>query len=188
MKEYTGINEKDNFSDAEIVPMSVDQCESALAALMSEREALKGDEPELTLNSDIEVSCETSAQNEACHKSVEEKELDGEKAQSTDEVEFTVNGSADQQETLADLYSEDGASDVEYLSDDDLFRAAARLTVEEGVVSLSFMQRRLGIGYGKAVAIVDRMEQLAIVGPSERNLPRKILASPEKLEKILSRL
>ena len=187
MNEFKGINEKDDFSDAEIVHMSVDQCESALVALMSELEALKGNELKLKVDSDIAVPCEATSE-EKCPTEAEKKDPDSEKAQSAGEFEFTVSGTYGQQETLADLYSEEGTANVEYLCDDDLFCAAARLTVEEGVVSLSFMQRRLGIGYGKATAIVDRMEKLAIVGPSERNLPRRILVSPEKLERILAAL
>jgi DNA segregation ATPase FtsK/SpoIIIE-like protein len=69
-----------------------------------------------------------------------------------------------------------------------LFEAAARLVVEEGVTSVSFLQRSLGIGYDKAARIVERLEELSIVSPLDGNRPRRVLVSAEKLEKILSDL
>ena len=49
--------------------------------------------------------------------------------------------------------------------DDDLFRQAARLILQNRKASVSLIQRRLKIGFARAGRIMDMMEEAGIVGP-----------------------
>lgn len=61
-------------------------------------------------------------------------------------------------------------------SSDDLIYNAAKIAVESGKVSTSLLQRRLGIGYGKAARVIDDLETMGVVGPAPGgNRPREIL-------------
>ena len=53
------------------------------------------------------------------------------------------------------------------------------LLFETGQASTSMLQRRLKLGYSRAARIVDRMEELGIVGPFEGSKPRKVLITRE---------
>ncbi len=72
----------------------------------------------------------------------------------------------------ADGGSEDGG--------DSKFRDAVKLAVEEGKISTSLMQRRLGVGYGRAAKIIDTMEQLGYVSKPDGNKPRRVLLTMEE--------
>ncbi|MCO4760392.1 MAG: hypothetical protein KC502_02735 [Myxococcales bacterium] len=59
---------------------------------------------------------------------------------------------------------------------DTLFEDAVQVAIEAQQASVSFLQRRLGIGYGRAARIIDHMEAKGIVGPQRGpNKPREIL-------------
>ena len=63
---------------------------------------------------------------------------------------------------------------------DALFNEAVRVSVEADQASVSFLQRKLGIGYGRAARIVDHMEARGIVGPSRGpNKPREIMGGAD---------
>ncbi|MEM6320038.1 MAG: DNA translocase FtsK 4TM domain-containing protein [Bacteroidota bacterium] len=69
---------------------------------------------------------------------------------------------------------------------DDLFEDASRLVVSNQHGSTSMIQRRLKLGYNRAGRIMDQMEQLGIVGPSEGSKPREVLMYDEReLERFL---
>ena len=168
-----------------IESMSVEECERALGELEAELLAFASSNPVETAEEEIKL--ETSSVT-APEKDL--RSLDGEKAPDGDCAEFafkitSLPEESAQEETSLD---EDTASAVTCFDDNELFIAAARIVVEEGVVSTSFLQRRLLIGYGRAVEIVNRLEELAIVSPVDGNRARRVMVSPEKLEKILSRL
>jgi DNA segregation ATPase FtsK/SpoIIIE-like protein len=61
---------------------------------------------------------------------------------------------------------------------------AITIGVESGKISTSLMQRKLGIGYGRAAKLIDRMEELGWVSAPEGNVPRRVLISKEDFEKI----
>ena len=67
---------------------------------------------------------------------------------------------------------------------DPLLMDAINLVVETQIVSTSFIQRRLKIGYAKAGNIIDQMEQRGIISGYQGSKPREVLMSKEKLEKI----
>ena len=63
---------------------------------------------------------------------------------------------------------------------DSKFRDAVKLAVEEGKISTSLMQRRLGVGYGRAAKIIDTMEELGYVSKPDGNKPRRVLITMEE--------
>lgn len=65
---------------------------------------------------------------------------------------------------------------------------AARLVVSRGIASATLLQRKLNIGFARAGRIIDQMEKLGIVGPSEGSKPRKVLIGLDRLEEILENL
>lgn len=58
---------------------------------------------------------------------------------------------------------------------DDLYDEAEQVVVEEGKASSSYLQRKLGIGYSRAVALIDALEKEGVIGPSDGAKPREIL-------------
>ena len=61
-------------------------------------------------------------------------------------------------------------------SSDSLFEDAVK-AVLNGRASVTYLQRRLGIGYGRAAKLIDEMEEQGIVGPSNGSKPREVLIS-----------
>jgi S-DNA-T family DNA segregation ATPase FtsK/SpoIIIE len=62
-------------------------------------------------------------------------------------------------------------------SDDDMFRDAVRVVIENRKASTSLLQRRLRIGYGRASRLIDEMEEAGIVGHADGSKPREVLVS-----------
>ena len=69
---------------------------------------------------------------------------------------------------------------LEPVSDDadPLYDEAVRIVTETRKTSISYIQRRLKIGYNRAARIVEEMEASGLVGPLEANGSREILAAP----------
>ncbi|HKW93532.1 MAG TPA: DNA translocase FtsK, partial [Methylomirabilota bacterium] len=66
---------------------------------------------------------------------------------------------------------------------DDVYWDAVNLVIVQRAASISFLQRRLGLGYPKAARFIDMMEQDRIIGPGQGAKPREILVGPEYLAK-----
>jgi S-DNA-T family DNA segregation ATPase FtsK/SpoIIIE len=66
---------------------------------------------------------------------------------------------------------------------DDVYWDAVGLVIAQRSGSISFLQRRLGLGYPKAARFIDMMEQDRIIGPGQGAKPREILVGPEYLER-----
>ena len=76
-----------------------------------------------------------------------------------------------------------GAGAFEEAERDDLYWKAVELVVNQRQASISFIQRRLGLGYPKAARYIDLMQQDGIVGPGDGAKPRHILVGLEYLSR-----
>ena len=82
------------------------------------------------------------------------------------------------------LPSEDeGGGDGEGGDRDDLYWDAVHLVIGQRQGSISFLQRRMRLGYPKAARFIDMMEQDRILGPGDGAKPREVLVGPEYLAK-----
>ena len=64
-------------------------------------------------------------------------------------------------------------------NEDPKFVEAVKLAIETQKVATSLLQRRLGVGYGRAAKIIDRMEELGLVSAPDGNKPRQILPAAQ---------
>ncbi len=60
-------------------------------------------------------------------------------------------------------------------SDDDMFKDAVHVVLENRKASTSLLQRRLRIGYGRASRLMDEMEEQGIIGAANGSKPRDVL-------------
>src|SRR5690606_25282907 len=67
------------------------------------------------------------------------------------------------------------ASDSEQ---DPLYDEAVKIVTQERKPSISYVQRRLKIGYNRAARLLEAMESAGIVGPLQANGSREVLAPP----------
>jgi S-DNA-T family DNA segregation ATPase FtsK/SpoIIIE len=75
---------------------------------------------------------------------------------------------------------EDADEGASFGGGDTKFEEAVKLAIESGKISTSLLQRRLGVGYGRAAKLIDRMEQEGIVSASNGSKPRTVLISTEE--------
>lgn len=67
---------------------------------------------------------------------------------------------------------------------DDKFMAALEVCIANDGGSTSLLQRKLGIGYGRAARIIDQLVDAGYLGESSGNKPRPVLVSMEDLQNI----
>jgi S-DNA-T family DNA segregation ATPase FtsK/SpoIIIE len=58
---------------------------------------------------------------------------------------------------------------------DPLYDEAARLVVKERMASISFLQRRMGVGFSRAGKLIDMMDKDGLLGPQKGSKPREVL-------------
>ena len=58
---------------------------------------------------------------------------------------------------------------------EDLIKAATQLVRHENKATMSLLQRRLNIGYAEAGRLIQKLEDLGVVGPYQGNRPREVL-------------
>ena len=58
---------------------------------------------------------------------------------------------------------------------DPFWHEACEIAEKYGVISASFLQRHLKIGYNRAARVVETMERKGFVGPADGSKPRKWL-------------
>ena len=63
---------------------------------------------------------------------------------------------------------------------DVFFKAAVKTVMMSGSASISYLQRRLGVGYSRAAKIVDQMEAKGYIAPATGAKTRKVLITPEQ--------
>ncbi len=63
--------------------------------------------------------------------------------------------------------------------DSDIIDQAVDILTSGGQASISFLQRRLKLGFARAARVMDELEELGVVGPNEGAKPRQVLISRE---------
>jgi DNA segregation ATPase FtsK/SpoIIIE, S-DNA-T family len=71
---------------------------------------------------------------------------------------------------------------------DDLYDEAARIVVEGGQVSISYLQRKLRIGFSRAARLVDMMEAEGLVSPAVGGKPREVLVGRDYFDEVDAQL
>lgn len=69
----------------------------------------------------------------------------------------------------------DSGKDEEIDNGDTLIRDALQVGLNNGSISISLLQRKLSIGYNRAAKLIDELEDLGYIGPSEGSKGRKML-------------
>lgn len=76
----------------------------------------------------------------------------------------------------------EGGGKTEEGERDPLFRQAAETCVQHQGGSTSLLQRRLGIGYGRAARIIDQLHDAGILGPPNGSKPREVLIGIQQVD------
>jgi S-DNA-T family DNA segregation ATPase FtsK/SpoIIIE len=81
-------------------------------------------------------------------------------------------------ELLADEEEEDSSEAGEPGDEpyDEMYDAAVRVVTETGKASISYVQRRLQVGYNRAARMIERMERDGVVSPADHRGAREVVA------------
>ena len=71
---------------------------------------------------------------------------------------------------------------------DPLLKEAIKLIAGRKTTSATFLQRKLKIGFARAARIIDQLEELGIVGPTDGPKPREVRITPDKIDEILRKI
>jgi S-DNA-T family DNA segregation ATPase FtsK/SpoIIIE len=71
---------------------------------------------------------------------------------------------------------------------DELYDQASRLIVSSEKASISYLQRRLSIGFSRAARLVDMMEADGLVSGGTSGKPREVLVKSDYFDEIDARL
>jgi DNA segregation ATPase FtsK/SpoIIIE, S-DNA-T family len=92
-------------------------------------------------------------------------------------IEDVLNGP---RTPIPGISSDDGDEGVGGISgggeQDALYDEAVKIVTQERKPSISYVQRRLKIGYNRAARLLEQMEQAGVVGPLQSNGSREVLA------------
>ncbi|MBM3288463.1 MAG: DNA translocase FtsK, partial [Candidatus Eisenbacteria bacterium] len=66
--------------------------------------------------------------------------------------------------------------------EDEMFGDALRLVVRERQASVSFLQRRLKVGYSRAARLMDLLEAAGVVSPYDGSKAREVMVDESYLE------
>jgi S-DNA-T family DNA segregation ATPase FtsK/SpoIIIE len=83
---------------------------------------------------------------------------------------------------------EKSALDGIEMAKDDLYDEAARIVVSSGQASISYLQRKLRIGFSRAARLVDMMEMEGIVSPPDAGKAREVLVDKGYFEEVDAQL
>jgi S-DNA-T family DNA segregation ATPase FtsK/SpoIIIE len=89
-----------------------------------------------------------------------------------------AQGSPEFDPTLIRLSEDADAKQEQGEEYDELFDEAVDVVARHRIASISFIQRKLKIGYNRAARIVERMEGDGMVGPQDGTKPRDIYVRP----------
>ena len=75
-----------------------------------------------------------------------------------------------------------GAPGEDMSSKDELYDAAVEIVINEGRGSISLLQTRMSIGYGRSARLIEMMTNDGILSAHNGGKPREVLISPEEWE------
>jgi len=81
------------------------------------------------------------------------------------------------QSAIIDTKDEEEEQDM-----DEKYDEALAIVAKDRQASISYIQRRLRIGYNRAARIIETMEREGVVGPSDGVKPREVYVSPIEIE------
>ena len=91
-----------------------------------------------------------------------------------------LEGHGEDSDIPGDLPGEDGDGEAKLINlEDQNITKAARIVRAENAASTSLLQRKMGIGYAEAARIMDKLEDLGVVGPFNGSQPREVLPYDE---------
>jgi DNA segregation ATPase FtsK/SpoIIIE, S-DNA-T family len=90
-------------------------------------------------------------------------------------------------ETITAEEEKAGPGGIEY-EKDELYDEAARIVVSSGQVSISYLQRKMRIGFSRAARLVDMMEAEGLVSPGAGGKPREVLVDRGYFEEVDAQL
>ncbi|HEX4913504.1 MAG TPA: FtsK/SpoIIIE domain-containing protein, partial [Vicinamibacterales bacterium] len=90
-------------------------------------------------------------------------------------------------ETITEEEKKGGPEGVEF-EKDELYDEAARIVVSTGQASISYLQRKMRIGFSRAARLVDMMEAEGLVSPGSGGKPREVLVGREYFEEVDAQL
>jgi S-DNA-T family DNA segregation ATPase FtsK/SpoIIIE len=80
------------------------------------------------------------------------------------------------------------AADGIDMEKDDLYDEAARIVVQSGQASISYLQRRLRIGFSRAARLVDMMEAEGLVSAATGGKVREVLVKKDYFDEVDAQL
>jgi S-DNA-T family DNA segregation ATPase FtsK/SpoIIIE len=83
---------------------------------------------------------------------------------------------------------EKGAQEAIEFEKDELYDEAARIVVSSGQASISYLQRRLRIGFSRAARLVDMMEMDGLVSAAVGGKPREVLVKKDYFDEVDAQL
>ncbi len=86
------------------------------------------------------------------------------------------------------ITAEEKTTDAIDMEKDDLYDEAARIVVQSGQASISYLQRRLRIGFSRAARLVDMMEAEGLVSPGAGGKAREVLVDKHYFDEVDAQL
>jgi len=90
-------------------------------------------------------------------------------------------------ETITEEEKKSAAGGLEF-DKDELYDEAARIVVQTGQASISYLQRKMRIGFSRAARLVDMMEAEGLVSAATGGKPREVLVGREYFEEVDAQL
>ena len=75
--------------------------------------------------------------------------------------------------------TQEGAATASSRPGNDLYDKAVAIILHDRKASISYIQRRLSIGYNRAAVLIERMEEEGVIGPAGPAGKREILVNNE---------
>jgi S-DNA-T family DNA segregation ATPase FtsK/SpoIIIE len=90
-------------------------------------------------------------------------------------------------ETITAEDKKGGPEDLEF-EKDELYDEAARIVVQSGQASISYLQRKMRIGFSRAARLVDMMEAEGLVSPATGGKAREVLVPKDYFDEVDAQL